>query len=358
MKEIKQLKHNHNGVADPSHTRKMTQSYEKLKSARLEASLGFEKCIEYATKAKEEMAPELNKLIPALTWIQVGLDNMGRFKIPGSNEALHWLTRAIDGRKVLIKNEIQLSIDHGETDLATSKLVSIDMHYPPLWRRGGELVQQVLETHGFCSAPSRLITDLNEEKLRLLEFGFETSEQAYKEHRQISKTPNLNFPAVFDARVIMALANNDIILAKKEVDNCKNTLKEIPGHKFAPSKLQSTVAWIDNIQGRIDDFILQFGAEEKLSKMRNLVSKYTHVQLITFLKNHFSSIGKPGIKGFYHMDTNDTKRISAKEFVKEFHNAGLQDITVSQVQNLMEGYVRPGGGMDVVGFLRLLNRDI
>jgi hypothetical protein len=357
LKEIKQLQHTHHDVTDTTYTVKMTRLQEQLKSARLEASMGFEKCIEYATKAKQEMAPELNKLIPALTWIQVGLDNMGRFKIPGSDEALDWLTRAIYGRKALIDNEVQQSIDHGETDLATSKLVSIDMHYPPLWRRGGELVQQVLETHGFNSAPSKLITDLNEKKQRLLEFGFEISEEAYKKYRQMTKTNNLNFPAVFDARVLMALAKNDIQLARKEVERCRETLHEIPEHEFTASKLQSTAAWIDNIQGRIDDFIFRFGNANISSDItRDSASKYTNFQLISYLKVHLEALGKTGVKGFHHMDANDNKRISAKELVKEFHRAGHQDITLSHVQRLMEGYVRPGGEMDVAGFLRLLNR--
>ena len=48
------------------------------------------------------MSPSLGSLIPALTWIQVGLDNMGRFKVPGSDKAINWLTKAINGRKEMI----------------------------------------------------------------------------------------------------------------------------------------------------------------------------------------------------------------------------------------------------------------
>lgn len=80
----------------------ISEQEDLLAAAREKASDGFEKCITYATKAKNRMSPSLGSLIPALTWIQVGLDNMGRFKVPGSDEAINWLTKAIKGRKEMI----------------------------------------------------------------------------------------------------------------------------------------------------------------------------------------------------------------------------------------------------------------
>ena len=94
----------------------------------------------------------------------LGTDNMGRFKVPGSDEAIKWLKKAIEGRKSLIEKEIDQSRQSGETDVSTSKIVSVEMHFPPLWRRGGELVAQTLETKGFDSAPTRLMKDLSKEQ--------------------------------------------------------------------------------------------------------------------------------------------------------------------------------------------------
>ncbi len=69
---------------DERSEKSILEEKEKLEAARNEASEGFEKCIEYATLAKETMTSSLKRLIPAATWIQVGTDNMGRFKVPGT----------------------------------------------------------------------------------------------------------------------------------------------------------------------------------------------------------------------------------------------------------------------------------
>jgi len=163
---------------------------------------------------KQIINSSLGSLIPAQTWIQVCLDNMGRFKVPGSDEAISWLTKAIKGRKLMIESDIQRSIDAGETDVATNKIVAVYMHYSPLWRRGGELVQQILETQGFNSAPNKLNADLSDDRHELAEFGYRTSEEAYEKFGKLNKAYNLNFPAIYDVRVLMALANQDTFTAR------------------------------------------------------------------------------------------------------------------------------------------------
>lgn len=154
LKKLKKMKQENEGNDSG-----ILEEEKMLDAARLEASNGFEYCIKYATLAQKTMTSTLDKLIPAAIWIQVGTDNMGRFKVPGSDEAIDWLTKAIDNRKKMIENEIKLSKMNNETDVSTSKIVSVEMHFPPLWRRGGELVQQILETHGFNSAPTKLVSD-------------------------------------------------------------------------------------------------------------------------------------------------------------------------------------------------------
>ena len=82
----------------------------------------------------------------------------------------------------MIETNIRQSVDAGETDVATSKMVVVDMHYPPLWRRGGELVQQLLETQGFNSVPNKLMS----------------SDDAHERFRELNRANNINFPAIFD----------------------------------------------------------------------------------------------------------------------------------------------------------------
>ena len=347
LKAIKKLKEDQASISE------INRYQEALSFAREEASSGFEKCTFYASKAKECMNSSLDKLIPALMWKQVGLDNMGRFKIPGSDEAIEWLTKAIKGRKEMIQSDIQLSLDAGDTDVATSKVVSIGMHYPPLWRRGGELVQQVLETQGFNSAPNKLMPDLNEERKALAEFGYKTSEDAYDRFRELNKSPNLNFPAIYDVRVLMALAYSDITKARNEVRNCRSVLENMPKQDFAESKLKSTRVWIDNIEARIDDFILTKGhsGAEHANKDANSM---TYQDLKSTLLSHFSEIDLCGKKGFYHMDKNDNKRVGANEIVKEMKNAGL-DISFRQAHEMIYSFTRPSGELDLYGYLRWIS---
>lgn len=79
LKILKNLKQ-----SDEPSENSILEEEQRLQAARNEASEGFEKCIEHATLAKEIMTSSLDKLIPAATWIQVGTDNMGRFKVPGT----------------------------------------------------------------------------------------------------------------------------------------------------------------------------------------------------------------------------------------------------------------------------------
>ena len=344
LKAIKNLKREN---ADAN---EIMQQEKELANAREEASNGFEKCIKYATLAKDTMDGSLEKLIPALTWIQVGLDNMGRFKVPGSNEAIEWLTRAIQGRQAMIQSDIQQSIDVGETNIATSKVVAVDMHYPPLWRRGGELVHQVLETQGFNTAPNKLMSDLSQERQKLAKYGFETSEAAYEKFREINKASNLNFPAIFDVRVLMALAKNDIVTAQKEVENCRIMLDSIPKREFSESKIQSTTNWINNIEARIEDYIQRHG--DGSQSVLN-VDTMSYQELIKALRKHLNSMGLSGVKGFHYMDKNDNKRVGAIEIQKELEAAGIS-ITKSRAHEMIHGFVRPGGELDVPGYLRFM----
>lgn len=254
LKKIKSLKREGDVSED-----QMEEEENKLAAARKEASDNFEDCIKYASLAKETMVSSLDKLIPATTWIQVGTDNMGRFKIPGSDEAILWLTKAIEGRKALIESEIEQSKNDGETNVTTSKLVSVEMHFPPLWRRGGELVQQVLETQGFNSAPNKLFSELSTERKKLVKYGYQTSEQAYKMFQEWNSTINANFPAVYDVRVLIALAQKDVKKARRAVYACRLELSEVPDMTFSEAKLISLQSWIDNIEARIDDFVGQHG---------------------------------------------------------------------------------------------------
>lgn len=354
LKEIKKLKTNINDLSpNQVSLEEEIQRLEKvLEAKREEACNGFAKCISYATLAKNEMASELDKLIPAIVWIQVGLDNMGRFKVPGSDDALDWLTKAIKGRKALIEYDIQVSIDHGETDIMTSKVVSVDMHYPPLWRRGGELVQQVLETQGFNSAPKKLLSDLSEDRKQLLYFGFDTSENAFKRYQEMSTTPNLNFPAVFDVRVLMALANRDVLLAQKEVENCRAVFQWL-SKDFSTSKIKSTASWIQNIEGRIEDFLFQNPKYRVVTdKTREIL---TNEGLALNLIAHFQSMGLTDVQAFHFMDTNKDKRISAKEISVALNTAGL-NIDEEAAYNMIKSDVMPGGQMDVVRYIRFINR--
>jgi len=345
LKTIKKLKQ------ENTEAKEISEQEELLAIARQAASNGFENCIKYASKAKEEMSSSLDKLIPALIWIQVGLDNMGRFMIPGSNEAIEWLTKAIKGRKNMIENDIQQSIDAGETDVATSKVVSVDMHYSPLWRRGGELVQQVLETQGFNSAPNKLMSDLSEERRALAEFGFLTSEEAFEKFRELNKAYNLNFPAIYDVRVLMALANRDTETARKEVKNCRSVLENVPRREFTDSKLKSTAAWIDNIEARVEDFIAQY--PPIVENQQHDASTMSYRELTLSLRTHLDGFGKNGVKGFYYMDTNDNKRVSAQEIAQEFKEAGL-NVKVTEAQELIQRFARPSGELDVCGYLRFM----
>ncbi len=276
LKMIKQLKREKkdkmDGVNDTSESidDKIEEQEALLALARDEASEGFEKCIEFATIAQDSMESSLlETLIPAATWIQIGTDNMGRFKIPGSDDAIHWLVKAIKGRKALIEDEIKQSRESGETDVSTSKIVSVEMHFPPLWRRGGELVQQVLETQGFNAAPTKLMSDLSKERRRLVQFGYQTSENAYKRHQEWNSVPNQNFPAVYDVRVLVALAKGDVQAARHAVDVCKNELGLLPKSTFSASKLQSLQGWVRNIEARIDDFEDKYGSSNRNQSVCN-----------------------------------------------------------------------------------------
>ncbi len=137
IKVLKRKNENDSSVKGTDIDESMIMEEKRLAVARIEASDGFEACIKYASSAMSSMNASLGKLIPALTWIQVGTDNMGRFKIPGSDEAIEWLVKAIEGRKTMIKTEIEQSKEMGEANVGTSKIVSVEMHFPPLWRRGG-----------------------------------------------------------------------------------------------------------------------------------------------------------------------------------------------------------------------------
>ena len=345
LKTIKAMKRDN---VDP---KEVATQEQILAEARDRATLGFGNCITYATRARDEMTKSLDKLIPALTWIQVGLDNMGRFKVPGSDEAIEWLTKAIKGRKAIIQNDIQQSIDAGETDLSTSKVVAVDMHYPPLWRRGGELVQQLLETQGFNSAPNKLISDLSEERRNLVEYGFRVSEDAFEKFRAINKAYNLNFPAIFDVRVLVALANKNVITARIEVENCRSMLGSIPKREFGESKINSTATWIDNIEARIEDYIAQHHIEEDTSQSDNQIMSYK--DLIIVLRNHLENFGQHGIKGFHYMDKNGNRRVGAYEISKELSAAGV-NTSLARAREMIEGFTRPGGELDVIGYMRLM----
>ena len=144
------------------------------------------------------------------------------------------------------------------------KIVSVEMHFPPLWRRGGELVQQVCETQGFNAAPSKLMSDLSRERRRLLHFGYQTSENAYRRHQEWNSAPNANFPAVYDVRVLVALAKGDVQRARFAVEACRNDLESLPKSTFSPSKLKSLESWIGNIDARIDDFEEKYGSHQSV----------------------------------------------------------------------------------------------
>jgi len=53
------------------------------------------------------------------------------------------------------------------------------------------------------------------------------------------------------------------------------------------------------------------------------------------------------------MDTNDNKRVGAKEISKELNAAGL-DVSVTKAQELIQRFVRPGGELDVCCYLRFM----
>ena len=71
------------------------------------------------------------------------------------------------------------------------------------------------------------------------------------------------------------------------------------------------------------------------------------------LMSHFQSIGMSAVKGFHYMDINDNKRVNAKEIAQALQKAGIQ-ISASNTRNMIQGYVRPGGEMDVPGYLRFM----
>lgn len=180
----------------------------------------------------------------------------------GSDEAIEWLTKAIESRRGIIEDEIEQSKMKGETNVSTSKYVSVEMHFPPLWRRGGELVQQILETQGFNTAPNKLVHELTRERRKLLQFGFTTSENAYKKHQLWNSSPNPNFPAVYDCRVLVALAKNNVVEARKAVQACREELLQLPEMSFSSAKLKSLVTWVDNIEARIDDFVKKYDTDK------------------------------------------------------------------------------------------------
>ena len=266
LKVIKQLKREKNDEDKSKDVdNKIVEQEVTLGSARDEACEGFGKCIDFASLAKQSMtSSSLEKLIPATTWIQVGTDNMGRFKVAGSDDAIRWLVKAIRGRKAMIEDEIKQSKASGETDVSTSKIVSVEMHFPPLWRRGGELVQQVLETQGFNSAPLKFMSDLSKERRHLLQFGYRTSENAYKRHQEWNSAPNQNFPAVYDVRVLYALAKGNTQAARVAVQACKRELELLPKSTFSAPKFKSLKSWIDNIEARIDDYEEKYGSHQSV----------------------------------------------------------------------------------------------
>jgi hypothetical protein len=53
------------------------------------------------------------------------------------------------------------------------------------------------------------------------------------------------------------------------------------------------------------------------------------------------------------MDVNDNKRVSAKEIAQELQKAGIQ-MSVSNAREVIQGYVRLGGEMDVTSYLRFM----
>ena len=107
------------------------------------------------------------------------------------------------------------------------------------------------------------MTELNKERKKLLKFGFETSENAYKRHQQWNSVPNNNFPAVYDCRVLVALANNDVVGARGAVLDCRSELRDLPSTLYSEAKIKSLETWVSNIEARIEDFISKGGATKE-----------------------------------------------------------------------------------------------
>jgi hypothetical protein len=193
------------------------------------------------------------ELLPADVWVQVGTDNMGRFMVPGSDDAIYWLTRAIEGRQAMIKNECLKAQADGEVDLTTSNVVSLESHYPALWRRGGELVQQVLYTQGMTARPGVHAEELDEVGRHNLELGMTTTEAAFKAFHELVSHPTPNALALYDARVLYSLAHGDVPSATAAVRDCQVYLdKVVLG--LSPPQLQACNAWLDNMKLRISDY--------------------------------------------------------------------------------------------------------
>mmetsp|Transcript_14863 Transcript_14863/g.18129 ORF Transcript_14863/g.18129 Transcript_14863/m.18129 type:complete len:94 (+) Transcript_14863:91-372(+) len=79
----------------------------------------------------------------------------------------------------------------------------------------------------------------------------------------------------------------------------------------------------------------------------------SHMELSIALKKHLGEIGMNGVKGFHYMDQNDNKRVGAKEILKEMTAIGV-DVSITQAQEMIQGFVRPNGEMDVIGYLRFI----
>ena len=80
----------------------------------------------------------------------------------------------------------------------------------------------------------------------------------------------------------------------------------------------------------------------------------TYQELIIALRNHLNSMGLSGVEGFHYMDKNDNKRVGAIEIKNELEAAGIS-ITKSRAHEIMHGFVRPGGELDVFGYLRFID---
>ena len=138
--------------------------------------------------------------------------------------------------------------------------------------------------------------------------------------------------------------------ARNEVENRRSVLENIPRREFTESNLKSTATWIDNIEARIDDFIAQH--KSGVENEQNDTTDMSYRELRLALRKHLDEIGKNGVKG-YHMDKIDNKRVGAKEKSKELNAAGL-DVSVTKAQELIQRFVRPGGELDVCGYLRFM----